>query len=262
MSDLLDLSRKMQRALAHAKLLKYRTTRFLESEANGVTHDFDSEPGYLIVKAHIGRPLPPSLAILTGESLYQLRSVLNHLVWHLSEVNSGKRIYERCAIEFPIRDSPTGKGSTRWWGDRIGLLTPTQQTVVKGEQPYVRYKNAPESDPLWLLYELSDYDRHRSLHTTIVTTSESTFAVVPPDLRSAYRMVGGPTFGPVDGDTEVVRFEIVHKGPQTTVQVESQARFNITFAQGTPAAAGYPVVSTIGAIAIRVYEIFEALSSA
>jgi hypothetical protein len=39
-------------------------------------------------------------------------------------------------------------------------ISPEDQAAVEREQPFNRANGTPEDDPLWLLYLLSNYDRH------------------------------------------------------------------------------------------------------
>ena len=250
---------KIRRGKSHAQLASHRARRFLESKANGVVQDFDSEPEYLIVKAYSRRAAPPSLSILTGECLYQLRSALNHLICHLAEAN-GESIVDDVKIEFPIRWQDTNRATNdglKWWEERIGKLCSVKQAIILSEQPFERWKHEPKSDPLWLLYALSDFDRHKSVHATMVTTNLARFETEPAEAVASFVKVS-EVFGPVNGDAEVARFRIAHSAPVASVEVKSDVRLELVFDGGT-AAAGLPIVSTLGAIGMRVAEVFDAL---
>ncbi len=44
-------------------------------------------------------------------------------------------------------------------------------SLIEGEQPYKRRPDAPESDPLWILQDLNNTDKHRIIPVTIVVLS-------------------------------------------------------------------------------------------
>jgi hypothetical protein len=258
MSDELQILRKLQRGMVHAKLVKHRVNRFLEGKANGIATERDPENDELVLKAYSRGEVPPSISVLTGECLYQFRSALHHVACHLAERN-GKSIAADRNIEFPIRwqDTPNDAKGARWWNERIGKLCAQKQAVIKREQPFERTKHAPRTDPLWLLYELSDFDRHKSVHTSIVATDLFRFETNPPEAKASCVLVS-ETFGPVDGETEIARYRFEHRGPALTVSVNAEARFNVTFGPGT-SAAGLPIVGTLGQIGERVGLLFQEL---
>ena len=69
------------------------------------------------------------------------------------------------------------------------LLGPDQFTAILDTQPYKREPASPESDPLWILSELDNIDKHR------------TILVVDPRLMTKRRMV--------DGTTQVIKQPLV-----------------------------------------------------
>ena len=170
MADPFDgIEAKLDRCLSTTREIKEATVSFLSGDANGVINDFKSDPGYLIVKAFSKSDTPPLISVLIGEALYHLRSVLDHLACDLTELNK-KPVDSH--TEFPIFDkgdafrNPMTGQLTRAITQRIGGVHPAKQAIIEGEQPFERFKANPHDDPLWTLYELSNFDRHQALHAT------------------------------------------------------------------------------------------------
>jgi hypothetical protein len=254
---------KPARAYEHLELVQTEFEALGKTNDSGVIVDFESEPGYLIVKAYLRRPLPPKWSIHIGESLYQLRSSLDHLVCHLTEKN-GKVVDEH--VEFPIfdtakkfRDASTGKLKPRI-KDKIGGLTPEQQAIVEREQPFEGRYGAPADDPLWWLRQLSNFDRHRFLHLVSTTVVSAHDVIDPQWFADRYLTQVSTHWGAFEGETEVARFKVdpaVHDvTPQVTVAVNSKVSFAVAFDEKGPG-LGRPVVSTIRDIGYRVTLLFR-----
>lgn len=242
---------KVRRGQAHTKLLQYRVDRFLESKTHEVIHDLESEPGYLVVKVKLRRDVPPSIGLLAGEALYQFRSALDHFVCDAARRTSHS--VDR-NMEFPIFADPD-----RWklgWKRRIGMLSKEDIAAIKEEQPFNRYDPA-ELDPLWWLAELARLDRHQAVHPVLVAVQMRNFRVNPPALTRSFRLISQPP-GPLNGETEVARYAIDHKGPQAPVHVQSDFVLNVSFGGGSTVTP-YPVVNTFGAIGVRVGEMLQRL---
>src|SRR3989304_9369397 len=118
-----DISAKLDRIGHHLKAFNEETERFLNSDVNGVTNDFDSEPGYLIVKAFSRSGPPKHYSVLMGEILYHLRSALDYLACQLTN-DSGGVVGK--LVGFPIFLIPTGFGTLgdpkSWNSKRIGMM--------------------------------------------------------------------------------------------------------------------------------------------
>ena len=250
---------KLQRAVTHLQALHRTIDRFLKSNAYSIANDFHSEPGYLIVKATARRQPPKICRVLIGDFLYNTRAALDYTACDLARFND-EPVDEH--VEFPIfkdkaayRNPSTGN-ITIAIKNRIGLLRPEHQAIIEEEQPFQGRRGTPEDDPLWLLYRLSNYDRHQFLHLTSIITKESFHDFSPPEAATRFEQVS-VRYGAFESDTEVARFRIL-PGPEIDVHVDSQIRFDIGFDEKGPG-AGRPVLYTLGDILVRVPEIIKRL---
>jgi hypothetical protein len=156
-------------------------------ELDGFLEDFrDPDDPYRLVKheefdgvdtdtvrytAHIERPIPlREWSPLIGEFLYDVRSALDHLAWQLAVLHCAP-----CSppngIRFPVFCSRKKffecmKDGKRWaFGSGVyqfRAMSAEAQTRILALQPYERRKN-PERDPLWVLHQLCNQDKHESL---------------------------------------------------------------------------------------------------
>lgn len=248
---------KLRRASIHLKTLHRTIRRFLESDANGVVNDLTSEPGYLIVKGISRRPPPRSCSGLIGEVLYNQRAALDYMACDLARYN-GQVVDDH--VEFPIfkdpkyfRNPASGK-LTDAIVSRIGLLRADHQAVIEEEQPFQGPHGNPEDDPLWLLYRLSNFDRHQFIHLTAVVTKESVHDFTPHAAAGRFDPVS-VTYGEFKDQTEIARFRILD-GPEEDVHIQSNVRFDVAFGSEGPV-GGRSVVSTLGGIGVRIGEVIQ-----
>jgi hypothetical protein len=119
-------------------------------------------------------PVPPDIAVLVGEILYQLRSTLDHLAFHLVELNpSGATLpvgwEDSC--QFPlVLDLKIGQITPLPFGCFKNLpgISEKAHAFIESVQPY--YGVGKVNNCLRFLKELSNRDKHRYL---ILTRSRS-----------------------------------------------------------------------------------------
>jgi hypothetical protein len=161
-------------------------------------------------------------------------------------------------VEWPIfcdRDdfrNPVSGQFTPAIKKRIGLIASKYQAIIEDEQPFKGRYGQPEDDPLAILYELSNYDRHQFIHLTSVVTNASFHDFTPREAIARFEQVS-VSYGAFESQAEVARFRIL-PGPELDVHVQSEVRFDVAFGGGGPL-AGRPVLSTLGGIGARVAEI-------
>lgn len=247
---------KLERSNKHLKELHRVIHRYLNSKANGVVHD-KRQQRILIVRAFSRREPPPSCSGLIGEYLYHVRASLDFMACELARLNN-KVVDDNC--EFPIfidrdkfRNPITGK-LTRGAEKRIGLLRPDHQAIIEEEQPFNGRHGKPQDDDLWLLYRLSNFDRHQFLHLTSIIAKTSFHDFVPPKAKARFQQLS-VSYGAFKNQAEVARFRIL-PGREEYVDVNSTVRFDVAFDDEGPG-AGRPVLSTLGGIGVRVGELLN-----
>jgi hypothetical protein len=248
---------KLTRGIHQVHALERTIKRFLKSKANSIVNDFEAEPGYLIVRAMSQRQPPPTCSALIGEFLYHARATLDYIACEL--VKRSNKVVDRY-VEWPIfgdgnrfRNPVTGK-LTDAIAKRIGLIAPKHQAVIEDEQPFKGRYGKPEDDPLFTLYELSNYDRHQFIHLTNVVANTSFHNFTPPEASQRFQQIS-VNYGAFKNRAEIARFLILD-GPTINVHVNSNVRFDVAFGDGGPY-AGRPVLGTLGGIGARVAEVLQ-----
>lgn len=115
-------------------------------------------------------PVPPDISVLIGEILYQLRSALDHLAFHLVELNPSGAILpvgweDRC--QFPlVLDLKIGETPPLPLGrfENLPSISAKAHAFIESVQPY--YGVGKVNNCLRFLKELSNRDKHRYLILT------------------------------------------------------------------------------------------------
>jgi hypothetical protein len=168
---------KLARAEEHLETLDRECHEFMRDDPYAFVCDKDTEPGLYLYRLKVHRIAPVRLGILVGDVVHNLRSCLDHLAWQLACVSTTT---PHPRTEFPIfKDAGPGRRCFDPDGlKKIQSLPSAAQEIIEAEQPYHREK--PDEDPLWLLQELSNVDKHRIIlvpaphsHSAIGTFSDS-----------------------------------------------------------------------------------------
>ena len=164
---LIAIRAKIDRADEHLRTLKSERQQWQRDEPLIVRLEVDFKSGWHTAYIEQGRPMPPRFSILVGESLYQGRSALEHLVWALVKANHKKPGQFH---SFPIRKEAVG---TKGRSDAQAFIRKTQGcelagvqvaaiTLIESLQPY-RTTN-PTDHFLTRLNEMARDDRHHAIH--------------------------------------------------------------------------------------------------
>jgi len=149
---------RVRRANQHLTRLKRERTLFNRAATTSeVFADHYCERNLNVIIGYSRRMIPPIFGVLVGETIYNLRSALDYIIYELAILDS-QSIQE--GTQFPIEDSPDG-----WKRHRNYLkgLSITHKTSINHLQPYRGCK--------WtgLLRNLSNPDKHKTLTTVNVS---------------------------------------------------------------------------------------------
>jgi hypothetical protein len=103
--------------------------------------------------------IPDPIRTIVGDCLYDLRSALDHLAWQLVVANNGT---PTDSTAFPILDDRLGRKHGVRPLEISGDIDQRAFAIIESLQPYQRVDD-PTADPLWLLNELTNIDKHRLL---------------------------------------------------------------------------------------------------
>ncbi len=222
---------KIDRANHHANALKATMLKWLEDRPYELSLDGDDKTGELVARIHINRQPPPEWSILLGEIVYGLRSALDHAVYALSTPAGGQ---PPNGTEFPIfKDEPLFRNQNRPGGLwKARGLSPAALTVVEEIQPF-HASGKSEGHPLWVLHELCNIDKHRSLNLTNTALGASKLTVTPSGgvtLRASQITADGP----VQDGTELARWavDVASKGK---IELDGEIGIDVAFDEAGPA---------------------------
>jgi hypothetical protein len=157
---LVGVRAKIERAKQHVRDLEIAIQAFLDTgayEVGSEKHPYRGNPIYKVIRAD---DPPASLSLIAGDAIHNLRSALDHLAWQLVLAN-GRAPTRRTA--FPIYES----------AERY--MTKDQRVIEGISAEAVEFINATKpyqggNDPLWMLHELNNIDKHRLLLMVAATT--------------------------------------------------------------------------------------------
>lgn len=222
---------------------------------------------------------PPSLkwGPIIGDIVHGLRSALDQVAWKLSieyQATVGSQPPpDPIPRKSPWRDVgfPACRKSSEWphqFGTKLWGVDPALKAVLKPFQPFYGGKNPADREPLAVLEELWNIDKHRHLHLVNATIElRDVFSVKPfpgmPDLDFALVSKRAP--GPFVGATEIGRARPIDRpGIQTPrtnapqVFMNPDLRPDVVFGEGPPAYGG-SVLQTLRGIRKTVQNIVSAV---
>ena len=254
---------KRQRAWDEINSLKADIRAFVESDPYEPRIKFDGKTHWLTVSVHTKKGPDSMWGVRIGEIVHNLRSALDHVVWQLF-IKANKRTPRLPSkLQFPIVETKAGFDA-RAVPIQLNGIAQNAIALIRSEQPFPVSEGGtgegPKS-PLWHLAELSNADKHRTLHVTGTTlTSYSVNLTLTRDVSGVQRhQKCGP--GPIQEDTVLERayFPGVTEWPFKERQVEGQLGVDVAFDLATPALGGWIVISTLIDIANRTDRILHRL---
>ena len=256
--DLSGARAKLSRAQHHLDALEAEVSQFLQMNPYTVVEEVKYDARDLlgaaaiahIFRVHVHRERP-EWGLLIGDCVHNLRSSLDHLVWQLAGGRGNTK------TEFPIaRDSKWYESNAPKKFPHVG---PDARKIIKSFQPCYRRPNDPEGDPLWVLNDLANIDKHRLLHTTAVAYIPH-YGGLPPDKPSD--VILGVQFPmgrrPFHDGAEIARYNITRESgePPPDMKVEVEFAFDITFDPKGPA-RGAPLLPGIQGLRNAVFDVLE-----
>jgi hypothetical protein len=229
-----------------------------------------------------------------GDIAHGLRSALDQVAWDLSvgyqatlastpptdPIPTGNRWRD---ISFPICRQSQDWSSV--WGRRMWATDPALKAIFERFQPYFGGKNPANREPLAVLDELWNIDKHRHLHLVNATVDlRDVFSVEPfPGMPNiAFEVVSKRALGPLVGPTEIGRARMVRRpdgrltapfatGPDGSesspgiiavslpqVHMNPDLAVDVAFDQGAPA-YGRSVLKTLRRLRKTVQDIVSAV---
>lgn len=216
MADLLDGPLiRVGAAKEHIHLLKTEIAAFLDMKPGSAFTQSDPEGLKHVVRLQITPRVPTDRwRVIVSEAVHHLRSSLEEFIRQMI-LSHGRKPGDD--FGFPICGS-----SDNYAGDKTrialeGKLPEAAMTLIKVLQPYNNpYKGEVKLNPLWLLKELYNIDKHHLLNVVGVFPISTAYSLVPPTIGTEVILYEGPL---EDG---AILAEIKPPNPDPEMQVQLQ----------------------------------------
>jgi hypothetical protein len=180
---------KLNRAQEHLDTLEREVRDFLETAVRRTIPKIDGDSAYLIY--FIKDPIAPiHISAVIGDCVFNMRSALDNPICGLIRT---KNPTSRCVkTKFPIY-SKLEEWNRHWKCDLKGVPVDAQ-TLIQALQPCFRADKDPSKDLLFILNQLSNMDKHRSLLITAGHDRNVQFTIYTNDGGVHYVTVEEPIF--------------------------------------------------------------------
>jgi hypothetical protein len=250
---------KLDRAKEQIQSLRDELAEFDRSEPYRLAIQYDEEARVLSAVVKIEKPIRGVWGVQVGEIIHNLRSALDHLVFELVIHCTGN--LPTTHTQFPIFETEAGYNKRS--AHRIAGVSEEVAALIRKEQPFVAGEDA-RSDPLWQLHELSNFDKHRTIHLTGVSLQGAAlrFSGIHPGARYNWE-TRAP--GPFKDDTAIMEITFLGSDwpfivPVDEVEVQGPMRFDVAFYKGVKVVSQQSVIPALGRISSRVYETIKRIS--
>jgi hypothetical protein len=242
------IAAKLDRADEHLGTLHDEFQRFARDEPLGVRFECDFQSGWHTAYIPKRQPMPPRLSVLAGESLYQARSALEHLVWAMVKANHKKPGRHN---SFPIMKTPveiTGLSRRAAFiqtvNERGGIVDGKKRQpgklrgvpsaaigLIEAAQPYTTTE--PANHFLTILDEMAKDDRHHAIHGMFVGADPEDIGPLFTTHRTA-EITGFQTLltnrsNLVKGRTNIARLRIAPLSRRPKVKVDGDLPTRVAF---------------------------------
>jgi len=253
---------KLKRAWQQLNTLKAEIATFIDARPYMPDVHFNRKTKRLTLVVNVQKPPDPMWGIQVGEIVHNFRSALDHVVWELA----GHPPARTTKTQFPIFDTEAGfldHGTKRF----LENVDPVAVALIKSEQPFFRRRDGgPEGtthSPLWHLKELSDIDKHRTIHLTGATLESHRFDF--PKVAQTFTLVDVQEHpgGPIKQDT-VLWTAILHGAtdwPFEPGDINVRLEAEVAFESGTPAPGVWGVIGTVVQLGNRTEGILRRIAT-
>jgi hypothetical protein len=252
---------KLKRAWQQLDSLKAEITTFLDDRPYTPAVSFNKQTHRLTVQVHVQRLPDRMWGVRIGEIVHNFRSALDHVAWDLA----GRPAARTSKTQFPIFEHEagfTGRGTEQY----LKNVETAAIALIKSEQPFViREDGTAEGtaqSPLWHLKELSDIDKHRTLHLTGNTLAAHNWNF--PKVAQPFTVMHLQEHqgGSIQQDT-ILWTAILYGAtdwPFEKGDIHAGIEVEVAFEDGTPAPGIWGVFGTLAQIGNRVEHILRRIA--
>lgn len=225
--ELASVRAKIDRAEHHLKDIDEFLKLLINSDSNAnrpVIFEHESNGNVLVVKLTECQPIDPTLPLMIGDCLHNLRSALDHLVYQLAIKNATS---SKAAAKtfFPIYLTKA-TFDERVKKEVKPFISDVALAEIEKCQPYTAYDVADEAD-IWILSQLDIIDKHRLLVVAGQKFAATEFTLTFPDGQRVHQVIPEPHWKPVKDGAEIIRFKIAKPPGKVRVQIKTMTTVQI-----------------------------------
>jgi hypothetical protein len=163
-SEIDGVDARLERAKENIVTLASEISAFLQDACDSIAAQEDSNHDERSVQNIVqlsGPAIPSRLSALAGESIYLMRSALDHLAWHLV-IAAGGEPGPRTAFPVFAQDPARNEESLATYHGCVEGMSDAAKVRIEKLQPYHRHGRRKQN-VLWILNDLSSTDQHTAL---------------------------------------------------------------------------------------------------
>jgi|SRR5215831_7262775 len=220
---------KLDRARQHFDDFNARVSGIFSAneDSEAGTHQYDRQTQQLIISMPNSPPIDPSLPLIFGDCIHNVRTSLDHLVFQLALMNNMPASSAN-KTSFPVSLSRTDfKELTR---KKVAPFIKSQALAeIEKLQPYVT-GNAGSDDLICILSQLDIIDKHRLVLVTIAKFAASGFKLTVPSGETFDRTFPPRNWKTAEAGAEIIRFDLsnaIRKPGSMNVEVKTTSQVQI-----------------------------------
>jgi hypothetical protein len=191
---------RLKRARDQFDALRTEIKEWCKTDSYTTTIEKDVDTGEHVLLAEGVRDLPACWSVIAGEIVHNCRSALDNAIYDLTIRHTGDPVK---GSEFPIfstRDRFKTAGIRRIIG-----VNPPCRTFIESTQPF--NSDEPSETILWVLHEMSNIDKHRTLPLleSVTRVSDVSLTGIEGGIALSNIRLGSP--GPFKANTEIARWK-------------------------------------------------------
>lgn len=222
--------KKIFRAKQNFDELTTEVLRYFKGNPGEMVVEPESTSDQIVATFQPKHLLPARLPLIAGDCLQNLRSSLDYLVWELVLAEGKDPGKHTCFPVCPGPDSDSFDKAIEWRGKRPGVLEGIDAdavTEIRNLQPFRLGQNW-EMDPLWILNELTNLNKHRRILLAKLEASDapSDFRIIDVDGQ----IWGKGSFSSTGTDAKIAPFPT--NDPNMHRQIVVFIKFDETVAKG------------------------------
>jgi len=195
-----DAESKFARAQTHLDVIREIVLDWQNKTTHKTISELDPDVSGLVhcqrYVARITGPPLPDLSDILGDCIHNFRSTLDHVIWRASVIHCDGTPPAPHRVGFPhwdVADTYSAKG--------LHAVSDDVKAVVERLQPYHAGQDA-RSQPLWVVCELDNIDKHRAIHP-VVHWARTPDMKVESSIPGSWSEIMEP--GPVEDGTVIAR---------------------------------------------------------